>query len=202
MNHSEPGRMAGCLGFLREKGVETGHPLHVSRNAAIIFDGLEELHSLGEKEREYLIYGSVLHDVGWSIAEKKHHKHSMDIILDNETLGFSGKEKEIIANIARYHRKSLPCDEHEQYSALDPGEKEIVLVNSSILRIADALDRMHMARINVSGCTINEDSVVLKCMADGVSKYEIAALEKKSDLFEKIFNRKVQLVCLIDTQKD
>ncbi|WP_421907878.1 hypothetical protein [Methanolacinia petrolearia] len=74
-------------------------------------------------------------------------------------------------------------------------------MNSSILRIADALDRMHMSRIKVAGCTVSGDSVIIKCRASGISMYEITALEKKSDLFKKVFNKNVRQVCLIEQKK-
>jgi exopolyphosphatase/pppGpp-phosphohydrolase len=201
MNFENSEEIQKCLGILRAYGVDTVHPAHVTKNAGVLFDCLKELHQLGEPERRLLIYGSLLHDIGWSISEKKHHRHSMDIILAEKSLNLNDRERTIVANIARYHRKALPSDEHENFSGLSPEEKNIILVNASILRIADALDRMHMSRIEVVGCTVNGDSVIIKCRTSGISVYEIAAVEKKSDLFEKIFNKSVRPVCLIEQKK-
>ncbi|MBN1431166.1 MAG: HD domain-containing protein [Methanomicrobiaceae archaeon] len=184
------------------RGVDTEHPLHVTKNAVILFDCLRDIHGLGEEEERYLIAGSLLHDVGWCISEEKHHKHSMNIILEDRSLGFNDEERLIIANIARYHRKALPSDEHDNFTRLTGEEKNIVLVNSSILRVADALDRMHLSRAVITECTVNVDSVLLKCKTGGISKYEIAAVEKKSDLFEMVFKRKVKPVCIIDPLKE
>lgn len=201
MNPHDYPMVPKCIEYLRAKGVDTVHPQHVTKNAAILFECLKKLHNLGDYEKKLLIYGSLLHDVGWCVSEEKHHKHSMNIILNDRSLEFGDKERLLVANIARYHRKSLPSDEHENYSMLDSREKNIVLVNSSILRVADALDRMHLSRAEISECTINGDSVVIKCKTGGISMYEIAAVEKKSDLFEKVFKKNVRPVCLINQQK-
>jgi exopolyphosphatase/guanosine-5'-triphosphate,3'-diphosphate pyrophosphatase len=167
----------------------------------VIFDSLRDLHNLGDHERDLLIYATLLHDVGWCISEKKHHKHSMDIIMEDKTMRFNDRDRLIVANIARYHRKSLPSEEHEYFSGLDPAGKNIVMVNSAILRVADALDRLHMSRVGISGCTVNGDLVIIKCKTGGVSAYEIAAVDKKSDMFKEVFKKNVRPVCLIETQK-
>lgn len=201
MNFEDSVMIRECLGFLDAKGVDTVHPRHVAKNAVVIFDSLSDLHNLGDRERDLLVYAALLHDVGWCISEKKHHKHSMDIILGDKNLRFNDRDRLVVANIARYHRKSLPSEEHEYFSGLDPAGKNIVLVNSAILRVADALDRLHMSRVEILGCTVNGDSVIIKCRTGGISTYEIAAVEKKSDMFEEVFKKNVRPVCLIEAQK-
>ncbi|WP_421907879.1 hypothetical protein [Methanolacinia petrolearia] len=108
MNFEDSAEIQNCLGILEAYGVDTVHPAHVTKTAAVIFDCLKELHHLGESERRLRIYGSLLHDIGWSISEKKHHRHSMDIILGDKSLNLNDRERTIVANIARYHRKALP----------------------------------------------------------------------------------------------
>lgn len=191
----ETGLFGECLEFLRQRDLDTRHPLHVAKNAGTIFECLMPLHGLGEREEKLLLFASVLHDVGWSISEKGHHKHSMDIIMGDRTLDFSPEDRAVIANIARYHRKSLPSDKHGTFCNLDPADRNIVLVDSAILRVADALDRMHMSRVDVTGCDISGGPVIILCRAAEYSGYEMAAFEKKSDLFRQVFGREVKLGC-------
>lgn len=84
------------------------HCEHVAELALQLFDQLYELHNLGHKEREYLDAASKLHDIGYHISHSQHHRHSMYIISNSELLGFNENEINIIANVARYHRKSHP----------------------------------------------------------------------------------------------
>ena len=62
-------------------------------------------HGLGAREREWLKFGALLHDVGVHISYRSHHKHSHYLIRHGDLRGFDPEEVEIIALIARYHRQ-------------------------------------------------------------------------------------------------
>ncbi|HWB53640.1 MAG TPA: Ppx/GppA phosphatase family protein, partial [Tepidisphaeraceae bacterium] len=85
-----------------------GHAEHVTQLALQLFDQTRSLHGLSVIERELLEYASLLHDIGWHISGKSHHKHSMYLILNGNLKDFTPEETTIMACIARYHRKSLP----------------------------------------------------------------------------------------------
>lgn len=79
------------------------HSAHVTGLALKIFDLTKKLHKLGSTEREYLEAATILHEVGGFVSHSQHHRHSYYIIRNAEMLGFTENEKEIVANVARYH---------------------------------------------------------------------------------------------------
>ena len=115
----------------------------VAQLAITLFDQIQSvLHELGSLEREYLWAAAMLHNSGHYVSHSAHHKHSYYLIRNGGLLGFTETEVEIIANIARYHRKSQPKKRHEGYNNLpSKRERQVVDQLGAILRIAVALDR-------------------------------------------------------------
>ena len=62
-------------------------------------------------------------------------------------MGLSGVEREIVANVARYHRKSAPDPSHGNFERLGKDDRARVRVLAGLLRIADALDREHLGKV-------------------------------------------------------
>ena len=102
--------------------------------------------------------------------------------------GFSEAEREVIANIARYHRGSLPKDRHLEFAALNSADQETVLRLGSIVRIADALDRSHDSRVEDIRCHRDGDTVQIQIKSPNNCDNERAEAERKRDLFELAFN--------------
>jgi exopolyphosphatase/guanosine-5'-triphosphate,3'-diphosphate pyrophosphatase len=86
----------------------------------------------------------MLHDVGIFIGRNGHHKHSYYLIKNGGMLGHSEEEVSVIASIARYHRGSPPKDTHEAFYTLTAESRKLVSDMSSMLRLAEALDRGHL----------------------------------------------------------
>ena len=99
-------------------------------------------------QRTLLSAAALLHDVGYHIAHDSHHKHSLYLIKNSELTGFSEAERDVIANIARYHRGSLPKERHLEFAALNLTDRDTVFKLGAIVRIADALDRSHESHIS------------------------------------------------------
>jgi exopolyphosphatase/guanosine-5'-triphosphate,3'-diphosphate pyrophosphatase len=162
----------------------------VTRLTLEIFDDLKSLHGLGPAERELVEYGAILHDIGWHIGGKGHHKHSMYLILHGGLKGFTPEEVEIIANIARYHRKSPPKGKHLEYQGLSPRAKKVVDVGAGILRLADGMDRSHAGVIQDVKCNgAGEGDVVCTLATRSDAALEVWAAQRKDDLFKKAFGR-------------
>ena len=102
---------------------EADHAKQVARMALSIFEQTRHLHELGEREQEWLEYASLLHDVGNHISYERHHRHSYYLIKNGDLRGFEPDEIEVIALVARYHRRGTPKRDHDGYGDL-PAELE------------------------------------------------------------------------------
>jgi len=94
------------------------------------------------KAKELLWAASNLYNCGKYVNINSYHKHSWYLIKNCELLGYSEAETNIIASIARYHRKTLPKKRHESWHNLFSKEdRTLVLEMSLILRLAASLDQ-------------------------------------------------------------
>lgn len=126
----------------------------VAKFALSLFDQTKGyLHNCDSEARELLWAAAILHNCGLYVSHSAYHKHSYYLIRNGELLGFTEADIEVIANIARYHRRNAPKKKHESYSNL-PSKYHRILVNqlSAILRIAVALDRRQMGAIQQIRC--------------------------------------------------
>ena len=181
---------------------EEPHALQVATLAEKIFDALAPAFKLGRNLRTLLSAAALLHDVGYQIAHESHHKHTLYLIKNSELTGFSEAERHVIANIARYHSRALPKDRHPDFSALNPWDRETVWRLGAILRVADALDRSHDARVEDVKCVRKKDTVYIQLHSSQDCENELAAAEQKSDMFEQAFNCKLVFSEPVETLSD
>jgi exopolyphosphatase/guanosine-5'-triphosphate,3'-diphosphate pyrophosphatase len=156
------------------------HARQVARMATQLFDQTAERHGLGAREREWLEFGALLHDVGVHISYKSHHKHSHYLIRHGDLRGFDPEEVEIIALVARYHRQATPKKSHEGYGDLDAGQRRTVRLLSAFVRVAEGLDRSHshvVADLTVSPGD-DGDSLLLRVGATGDAELEQWAAQR------------------------
>jgi exopolyphosphatase/guanosine-5'-triphosphate,3'-diphosphate pyrophosphatase len=173
---------------------ERTHADQVAKLAVLLFDRTQRLHKLNSEARSYLYYAALLHDIGYYISHSEHHKHSYYMISNAELLGFTNEEIEIIANVARYHRKSHPKLKHEGFVKLATDEhRELVRRLSAILRVADGLDRGHIAAVSSFSLTSSRAGLNLALMGNKETPrgltLEIWGAERKKLLFEEVFGR-------------
>lgn len=175
---------------------EEDHARQVSDIALKLFDRTKGLHGLGAVERDYLEAAALLHEIGLYLSHAQHHLHSYYLIRNAELLGFTENEKEIIANVARYHRKSHPRTRHASFGGLDPGDRGVVLKLAAILRIADGLDRGHSSKVREVGFRRRGSNAVveLKAPSRGKIDLELWGAERKKRLFEEVFDVEVSFV--------
>ena len=173
--------------------IEKEHSAHVTKLALKIFDLTVKLHKLGGTERDYLEAASILHEVGGFVSHSQHHRHSYYIIRNAEMLGFTENEKEIIANVARYHRKSHPKAKHPDYSKLSNDDQLIIKKLAAVLRIADGLDRSHKSSISEIGFSQEGNKAVFTLHGDAENmELEIWGANTKKQLFEEVFGVEVE----------
>jgi len=169
------------------------HSTQVARLAVKLFDETQDIHELGNKERELLRYASLVHDIGYHISQRKHHKHSLYIILNSNLKGFTQEEIEIIAHVARYHRRSIPkAGSHELYSKLTEYQQETIRKLAGFLRVADGLDRSHYQ--NVHKLEVEKGKklkIKLTTIAD--PELEIWGAMRKRELLEELLKMPVEV---------
>ena len=169
------------------------HAGQVAMLALALFDGLRPLHKLGKEEREWLECAAWLHDVGWSRGGRKHHKASLEIVLETPELAYGDRFRRVVAAIARYHRRALPSLRHRHFRELRQTERKRVTALAALLRVADGLDRSHKKAICGLTCRIEPARVRVCCRTVGNAAADLHAGLLKSDLFRKIFKRNLIL---------
>ncbi len=166
--------------------------------ATQIFDQTVDLHGLGERERILLEFSALTHDIGSYINVRNRHKHSMYIIQSADIAGLTMVEKEMVANIARYHRKSPPEPHHLDFQSLPRSNRVVVSSLSAILRLAYGLDVERVQRIRALRCEISGEQLLIR-----VDRRQIAlerwSVEGKAGMFAEVFGLQVQVVPLEET---
>ncbi|MEH2260707.1 Ppx/GppA phosphatase family protein [Nostoc sp.] len=170
----------------------------VAKFAESLFDQTQgTLHHWGTDERQMLWAAAILHNCGHYISHSSHHKHSYYLIRNGELLGYTETEIEIIANIARYHRKSPPKKKHENYqSLLTKQQRQIVSQLSAILRLAVALDRRQIGAIAQVQCEYypqlrQVNLLIFPSQSDDDCALELWSLDYKKGVFEEEFGVKL-----------
>ena len=169
------------------------HSRHVAMLALTIFDAFESELGLTATDRELLNYAAILHDIGYYISHRKHHKHALYLIRNADLMGFKESEIEIIANVARYHRRSTPKARHPFYKNLSKVNKERVKKLSAILRIADGLDRSHYQNVRRVDVVNESGKVTLKITTEADPHLEIWGAMRKRALFEEITGKRLEI---------
>ena len=150
----------------------------MARLALSLFDQTRHLHRLTDREREWLEYGALLHDIGEHISYEKHHRHSYYLIKNGELRGFEPDEIEVIGLIARYHRRGVPKKSHDDYSALSGPLRRTVKLLAGIVRLAEGLDRSHSQTIGAVHIREKKDGLVVRLRAVGDAELEVWAAER------------------------
>jgi len=175
------------------------HARQVERLSVQLFEATQPLHQLDERALRLLERAAFLHNTGMLIEARRHHKHSYQLIKGTTLPDVTDEERHEIACIARYHRRALPSVSHEEFVALSEAARERVSALAALLRIADALDWSHDGRVLrlAAHKELCDDrtwtiSVWRRSAADLDDELEHAS--EKADLFEKVFQRKLQFL--------
>ena len=171
---------------------DKAHAGQVAKFACKLFDELQPIHKYGDEERDLLEAAALLHDIGHHISYTKHHKHTYYLIKNSELAGFDEMEVNIIANVARYHRKAHPSDHHIPYRELPKDRRRQVQMLAALLRIADACDRRHIQAISDLKVKLTDEMITLRLIASDSAEVERWLVdERAADLFESVYRRKV-----------
>jgi exopolyphosphatase/guanosine-5'-triphosphate,3'-diphosphate pyrophosphatase len=169
------------------------HAIHVSRLAVDIFRQLQAVHQLEQRYQVILEMAAILHEIGSIVSTRSYHKHSMYLIRYAEFFGISAKDVDLVALVARYHRRATPQPMHEGYSDLDRRERVSVAKLAAILRIAKGLDVNRNQRVKQIRCEVFGPRIVIHVQGPADLSVEKLELTKTSQMFSDIFGTKVQL---------
>lgn len=167
------------------------HVRQVTAIALQLFDATRELHGFGQPERELLEYAALLHDIGYHISRRSHHKHSLYLIDNADLRGFDRRELQLIANIARYHRKAFPSDKHEPFALFEEEDRKIVSRLAAILRLAEGLDESHFQNVVELETQLKRDRLDLRIRTQSDPQIDLWKARRSVDLFESEFSIKV-----------
>ena len=188
-------RKRNVLALARRCHASEAHGLHVASLALKLFDHTKALHGLEDRQRECLEYAAILHDIGYLINSRQHHKHAYYLIKHSDLSGLTADEIDIIASVARYHRRAMPGKKHDEFASLLPETQRVIKILSALLRIADGLDRSQFAVVQTLDVKVGK-TVILTLHVSGDAELEIWAARGRSDLFQKVFKRPVEFVIL------
>jgi len=169
------------------------HCVEAARLVTRLFDLTPSIHGLGERERQWLEFAALLHDVGYSINYRGHHKHSHYLITNAGLDAFDPAEVEIVALVARYHRGKRPRRGRADLAALPRWQRRTIEKLVAILRLGDALDRTHARRVQEVYCSITPGRVDLEVLSPWDVRLELEAARDGAALFERVFGVEVTL---------
>ena len=171
---------------LAERCGQTGpHPARVARLSLDLFDQTLRLHGLTSSDRRLLEYAALLHDIGQHIGYERHEHHAAYIVRNGDLRGFHDEERELIALIARYHRKSRPRRRDLEYARLPAAQRKAVRVLSGILRICDGLDRSHHQLVSSLSCKVTTGALDVVVTTCGDAELELWGARRKARPLEK-----------------
>ena len=175
---------------------DIAHSEHVAGLALQLYDATQFVHHLSPDCRDYLEAAALLANVGVVISHSKHHLHSYYVIRNSELAGLTDNEIEIIALVARYHRKSEPKPTHAEFERLSDEDKVVVRTLAAILRVAIGLDRGHSKRVESVRVVSDVDRLVVE--AHGRERADVAlevyTAHERSGLLAEVFGLDVDVI--------
>jgi len=189
--------LSACRALGRRFHYESEHAEAVLQLSRQLFDQTRALHGLDQRARVLLDAASLLHDIGVSINNDGHHKHSQYIVQSSDIVGLADDERQIVGMLARYHRRSPPSRDHEDFARLRRKDRSMVERLAALLRLADALDRQHSGIVRSVRVHLRDDRIdLVPTLADTQTSrltLERQAVAEKGALFAQLFGRQVVL---------
>ncbi len=190
----EPTRAKALRRFADRCRTDRRHVEQVLEIARHLFEALGKRLGAEAGDWELLEAASLLHDVGQLVSYKGHHKHSYHLILHAESLPMSPRERQLVAVISRYHRKRPPTKRHPEFAALGEADRARVRRLAALLRVADGLDRGHVAAVEAVRVRTSATRLLIEAaprLATTDLKLEIWGATRKADLLEKLLGMEV-----------
>ena len=192
----EPSRATALRRFADRCRTDRRHVEQVLTLARTVFDHLGKRLGCEPSDWVALEAAALLHDVGQLVSYKGHHKHSYHLIRHAESLPMSPQERELVAIVSRYHRKSPPSKKHPEFAALSAEDRARVRRIAALLRVADGLDRGHVAAVEKVRMRLTATKLLIEAtprLATTDLKLEIWGATRKADLLAKLLGVAVEI---------
>ena len=176
----------------RRFAFDEAHASKVASLALRLFDDLAVLHGLPAAARPILEAAALLHDVGSAVSYSRHHKHTYYLVANGDIPGFSDHERELVALVARYHRRSPPERDRPDLAALSPSDFRTVRRLATLLRLADSLDRSHHQPVRDVRARQHGGVVRLALRARGAVDLELWDARREAALFQRVFGTRLE----------
>ena len=191
--YDEP-RLRSVMELVNRYDWHEDHSAHIAELCMALFDEFRDTLNLTNEDRELLKFSAYMHDIGYFISHRKHHKHALYIIRHSDLLGFKEIEIEMMANISRYHRRSTPKMRHKYYKKLPKPIRERIKKLSAILRVADGLDRSHYQNVRDVRVEKVNQKTKLFVITETDPQLEIWGAMRKRSLLEAVLSSDVEVV--------
>lgn len=182
-----------CMRLGRRYRFDEPHAALVAKMADKLFEALAPVHRLEARDRLLLHAAAILHDIGDYVRYEGHHKHSHYLIAHSDIMGLLPDERNLVANVARYHRKSAPSLDHPNFRELTGGERSRVKTLAAILRVADALDKEHLGKVADIGAYVDGDTLHIRATTGAEIELEAWTVKGKADLLREYLGLEVKL---------
>lgn len=171
------------------------HIQTVETAALAVFDALKKYHGMKERERLLLQIAADLHSCGKFVTLRDATDCAYNIIMATEIIGLSHVEREIVANVVKYHAQKFRYDEVEVSAKPSKGSRLTASENlpltiaklTAILRLANSMDRSHAGKLSDCKLSVKDGKLVIITGYDGDVTLERMSIEDKGDFFEEIF---------------
>jgi exopolyphosphatase/guanosine-5'-triphosphate,3'-diphosphate pyrophosphatase len=165
------------------------HSQHVARIALALFDQTRGVHGLTDREREWLEYAAILHDIGAHISYEGHHKHSHYLVRNGDLRGFDPEEIDVMSLVVRYHRRAEPSRRHDGFGDLPRALRRVVRALAAILRLAESLDRSHSQAVTQVELHDRQEDALVQIRTAGDAELEQWAAVRHAGPFGRLLGK-------------
>jgi exopolyphosphatase / guanosine-5'-triphosphate,3'-diphosphate pyrophosphatase len=172
-------------------GVSLPHARQVATLGRALFVGLASLHRLPLEFGRWLEAAAYLHDIGHFVSSTRHHRHSFYLVTNSDLPGFTDHERLLVANLCRYHRKTLPDADHDNYRQLEAADRQAVRRLIPLLRIADGLDRSHRQLVTSIDCQVGDGETRVRVNGKPGLELDLWAARQSAPAFQEVYQSRL-----------
>jgi exopolyphosphatase/guanosine-5'-triphosphate,3'-diphosphate pyrophosphatase len=178
-------RRRSVMDLVERCRVNAKHAGHVARLALLLFDATRKRHRLDASGRALLEYAALMHGAGRLISHEDADQHTYYLVTHGDLRGFTPPEIEVMACVARHHRRGRPRRKDAGYGSLRRRERRRVRVLAGLLRLADALDRTHRQVVSGLAAVDRPGLLRLRIEARGEAEIELWGAQRRVGLLER-----------------